>query len=291
MTTWGHDELAHDLATHLRGNVGRRLVWEDMQLGPAGSRRPDVFAMSTSFTRFVPLAYECKVTRSDFRHDVSSGKWQEYLKFASGVIFAVPHGLIKKEELPDHAGLIVRSERAWRTAKSPKIQVLQSLPHGAWMKLLMDGVGRLRIPIEPRDASRWRFAGQARKLLGDEVSKAMSDRDNALWCLEDEKKRADQRRSAVKKRLAETLARMEAEVPEANELLGELAEAVGLDRSAHISRVRNRVAEIARGLTDTDEYRTMLGAVSRAESSVYNAKQALEIAHTTLAQKLMGGTK
>lgn len=54
---WAHDDLAHDLASYLRGMTDRR-VWVDMQLGPSGSPRPDVYTIPCSFTRFTPLAYE-----------------------------------------------------------------------------------------------------------------------------------------------------------------------------------------------------------------------------------------
>ena len=39
--TWRHDELADDLAAHLRGGTDR-MVWTDMQLGPSrpGDREP-----------------------------------------------------------------------------------------------------------------------------------------------------------------------------------------------------------------------------------------------------------
>ena len=138
---WTHNELAHDLAEHLRGTRDL-LAWEDMQLGPSGSPRPDVFTINTSYSRFTPIAYECKVSVSDFRRDVTAGKWQSYLKFAGAVIFAVPAGLVSKEEIPPGCGLIVRHESGWRRAKGPTMAHMQTLPREAWMKLLIDGVMR-----------------------------------------------------------------------------------------------------------------------------------------------------
>lgn len=43
-----HDELAADLAAKLR--TDRRMVWTDIQLGPSGSPRPDVYAIFKSFS-------------------------------------------------------------------------------------------------------------------------------------------------------------------------------------------------------------------------------------------------
>ena len=44
-----HDELAADLAAHLRGE--RTMVWTDMQLGSSGSVRPDVYTIAKSYVR------------------------------------------------------------------------------------------------------------------------------------------------------------------------------------------------------------------------------------------------
>ena len=75
-----HDELADDLAAHLRAD--RRMVWTNIQLGPSGSPRPDVYAFFKSYVDPRPMAYECKVSLSDFRADVTAGKWQSYRKFS-----------------------------------------------------------------------------------------------------------------------------------------------------------------------------------------------------------------
>src|SRR5262245_7005098 len=93
-----HDALAESLADHVRGP--ERMVWCDMQLGPGGSPRPDVYAIYKSFVNPAPTAYECKVSTSDFRADVTSGKWKTYLPFASAVYFACEAGLFGKAEVP-----------------------------------------------------------------------------------------------------------------------------------------------------------------------------------------------
>lgn len=81
-----HDELARSLADHLR--APDRMVWCDLQLGPSGSPRPDVYTIFKSYVRPHPVAYECKVSYADYRGDITSGKWQTYLKYACGVYFA-----------------------------------------------------------------------------------------------------------------------------------------------------------------------------------------------------------
>lgn len=99
-----HDELANNLATHLMSVD--RMVWEDIPVGKSGSVRPDVLTIQKSFASPNPISYEIKVSVSDFRSDVTSAKWKNYLDFSYGVIFAVPKGLIKKSDIPNGCGLM-----------------------------------------------------------------------------------------------------------------------------------------------------------------------------------------
>jgi len=177
---WRHDDLAEDLASHLRGSTDR-MVWTDMQLGPAGSSRPDVFAIPTSYSRFQPIAYECKVTKSDFRADVTKGKYTDYLKFAAGVMFACPVGLLRKEDIPVGAGLIVRGPEGWRSLKKPTLTICESLPRTTWMKLLIDGsrrdIQRREVENERslRSLNEHRAIQKLRAEFGEVVAAAISD--------------------------------------------------------------------------------------------------------------------
>lgn len=138
-TKWEHDVLAADLAGHLF--APQRMVWRDLQLGPAGSPRPDVYTIAKSFIRPNPTAYECKISVADFRRDVTSCKWQSYQQFASAVVFAAPAGLIAVSDIPPMCGLILRHEQCWRLAKKPTICPVK-IPQEAFLKLLIDGVER-----------------------------------------------------------------------------------------------------------------------------------------------------
>lgn len=138
-TGWKHDDLMLDLAGHVKGPD--RMVWCDMQLGAMHSPRPDVYAINKSYSNPRPTAYECKISREDFRSDVTAGKWQVYLQYADCVIFAAPAGLISKSEVPQVCGLIQRHENAWRLAKKPTLNPCE-IPQEAWLKLLIDGIQR-----------------------------------------------------------------------------------------------------------------------------------------------------
>jgi hypothetical protein len=180
---WGHDQLANDLAVHLN-NASDRMVWTDMQLGPSGSPRPDVYTINMTYSRFCPIAYECKVSVADFRHDITSGKWQSYLTFAAGVVFAVPAGLINKQDVPPGCGLIVRHENGWRMAKGPTLKAGVELPRSAWMKLLIDGIHRSERQHMRRGMSEYAVHRKIEHKYGEELAGVLSRRDRAVSHLE-----------------------------------------------------------------------------------------------------------
>jgi hypothetical protein len=174
VTAWKHDDLARDLAQYLRSD--KRMVWTDMQLGPSGSARPDVFTLEKSYSNPLPTAYECKISRSDLRSDTTSGKWQKYLQFAGAVIFAVPDGLCTAADIPVGCGLIVRKDQVWRHVRRATRQKV-TLPMDACMKLLIDGLGRMVTAVEPqpRRIELWRECEAVRRKFGEAVAKAARD--------------------------------------------------------------------------------------------------------------------
>lgn len=137
--TLTHDELAADLAGHLRGPS--TMVWTNLQLGPSGSPRPDVYAIDKSFVNPRPRAYEVKVSLADFRADATAGKWMSYRCYAGAVYFAVPAGLISREEIPPTCGLLVRGDTGWRAWRRATLAPVK-IPEATFMKLLIDGVER-----------------------------------------------------------------------------------------------------------------------------------------------------
>ena len=167
-----HDELLDDLASHLAGPT--TMVWRDMQLGPVGSRRPDVFTLMKSFSQPRPTIYEVKVSRSDYLSDVRSGKWTAYRKFAGIIMFAAPAGLLRKDEIPFTAGLIQRHAKSWRWAKRPVPHDCE-IPQDAWMKLLIDGVHREGPAARLRNYQDGQLGRDAKKRWGEAAARWISD--------------------------------------------------------------------------------------------------------------------
>jgi len=104
-----HVELVESLAAHLW--QPSRLLWTGVAIGSrwlqGGCPVPDVLTAQKSYTKPMITAYEVKASRSDFQSDMRSGKWLRYREVTNRVLFAVPQGLVKRDEVPAEAGLIV----------------------------------------------------------------------------------------------------------------------------------------------------------------------------------------
>ncbi|KVE08380.1 hypothetical protein [Burkholderia anthina] len=280
--TWAHDDLAKDLAAHLRG-ASDRLVWTDMQLGPAGSPRPDVYTVPCSFARFQPVAYECKISVADFRRDVTAGKWTSYLRFAAGVIFAAPAGLLKKEDVPAGCGLIVRGPDGWRSLKGPTLKNMENLPRDAWIKLIIDGMARLADQsceqLRAGLCNEWTLEKKLRARLGDVVADAVRDRLNAVRRLKAATERLENlaEEAENERRLILDRAKQHAE-RDAAQIDGariELAHALGLPASAGAWQIASACKQAARRVCLDSEVKRLRQQLERIQAAIEAAAEPL----------------
>ncbi|WP_407971434.1 hypothetical protein ACJ51O_08010 [Burkholderia pyrrocinia] len=280
--TWAHDDLAKDLAAHLRG-ASNRLVWADMQLGPAGSPRPDVYTVPRSFARFQPVAYECKISVADFRRDVTAGKWTSYLRFAAGVIFAAPAGLLKKEDIPAGCGLIVRGPDGWRSLKGPTLKNMENLPRDAWIKLIIDGMARLADhsyeQLRAGLCNEWTLEKKLRARLGDVVADAVRDQLNAERRLKDATERlenlaeeAEKERRLILDRAKEHAERDAMQIDSAR---GELARALGLPASVGAWEIASACKQAARRVSVDPEVKRLRQQLERIQVAIESAAEPL----------------
>lgn len=277
---WKHDELAADLAQFLRTET--RMVWTDMQLGPSGSPRPDVYTLEKSYSRPLPTAYECKISRSDLRSDTTSGKWQKYLDFAGAVIFAVPDGLCTVSDIPPSCGLIVRKAAVWRLARKATRNP-SALGMDACMKLLIDGVNRTvgqRVP-QPRRADLWKDHEAVRRKFGEAVARAARDLAQAESATIDAKERyrteaarVDAEIAVRRTALLESAKRDAAEFERAKR---ELCEWLGIDHDPATFTVRQRIAELKRTCNADARVERAEAVLSQARSSLEHALRSLTL--------------
>ncbi|AHE56023.1 hypothetical protein [Sphingomonas sanxanigenens] len=275
---WKHDALAEDLAQHLRSD--QRMVWTDMQIGPAGSPRPDVYTLEKSYSKPMPTAYECKISRSDLRSDTTSGKWQKYLSFAGAVVFAVPDGLCTAADIPVGCGLIVRKAQTWRHVRKATRSAV-ALPMDAAMKLLIDGVGRCTGPRLPqmRHADLWRENAAVRKKFGAAVAKAAVDLTSVQTQIAD---LSEMRAEGFKRVDREVAARREyligqvrAECAEFEQAKRDLIEWLGIDGDMSAFAVRRRIVQLKAECSADARVERVEAALNRALHSVRNAADML----------------
>lgn len=275
---WTHNGLANDLAAHLRASTDR-MVWADMQLGPAGSPRPDVFTLPKSYAKFQPMVYEVKISVADFRRDVTAGKWHSYRDFACGIVFAVPKGLISKGDLPKGCGLMTRSEAGWHTAKAPTLSPVDTLPHEVWMKLLIDGACRLG-----REARHKFFLENvAQKKIGQrygsEVAQLLANRDNMIGALQDAVYRHESNLRNARSSHEDQMERLRKELSRDKQTIDEervkLCQALGLPATASAWEIANTLRKVREHITADAE-------VERVRDHLANVRKALHRAIETL---------
>lgn len=275
--TLDHNQLANDLASHLRG-LTDRVVWTDMQLGPSGSPRPDVYTIPKSFSKFLPLAYEVKISVADFRKDVTSGKWQSYLKFASGVIFAVPAGLITKADVPLGCGLIVRHDEIWRSAKGPTLKVTENLPRDTWIKLMIDGLER-QIDNQRFEKGVYSAHQKIAKKYGDELGRALSDLDQARLFLNNKRKAADREMEELenyeRERTKHARTRAEAEIKAISNLKDEFCKTLGLPSTASQWEIQSAIIDASRRVQEASEVKRLSGHLKDIKEAFESALKPL----------------
>lgn len=277
---WGHDALAEDLARHLRSE--KTMVWQDVQLGPSGSPRPDVYTIARSFAHPNPRAYEVKVSRADFLADVTAGKWRAYLSFADSVVFAAPAGLVQPADVPPLAGLMVRGDSGWRALRRAVPGVV-TIPESALLKLLIDGV--------EREGCRHRAKTYAEAQRGIDRFCKKFGADAALWVARrrDAEGAVQQAEYTAERILADAKRTAERDRKEleklAPELWGRLCEALGLPLVTNTWAVRDAVRKASDDATGrvssstlTELRHSLFRALQRADDLLEAAKPRAEVA-------------
>lgn len=120
MSEWEHDALAEDLRDYREQS--NRIAVTRLSIGSWGvNGQMDVACMGKSrqMKGISATCWEVKVTREDFRADVTTGKYERYLPFVSRLYFATPSGLVNRDEIPPRMGWATRNENGWSVIKAP----------------------------------------------------------------------------------------------------------------------------------------------------------------------------
>jgi hypothetical protein len=92
----------------LRAGTGYRSVKQIARTGINPEQRFDAWAINLyPSKKFHRIAYEIKVSRSDFIHEIETPKKRhQALLYSNEFYFVTPKGLVDKSEIPDECGLI-----------------------------------------------------------------------------------------------------------------------------------------------------------------------------------------
>jgi hypothetical protein len=177
--------LKHDLAEHLR-RAGW-LTFTEVQVpgteDGSYSGRVDVVAVKPHvYARQDLRAYEVKGVRSDFQRDVASQKWRRYLEVFHRVYFAAPTGIVKVQDVPDDAGLILRGANGWTTVKSARGHVPPRLSADAVLALLYRGYEDYRVYRDLRTRMVFGPTGEVKdcQTFGYEVARRLREKKHEL---------------------------------------------------------------------------------------------------------------
>ena len=125
----------------------------EVKTGPswyAEMGKMDAWAMAKSWANPRVVAYEIKVSRTDFLND---NKWMKYLSCCNEFYFACPKNLIKQSDVPKNAGLIYISDKGHaRTVIKAKYH--EEIDNAVFQYILMNRVKSDRYPFHS-DNKEW----------------------------------------------------------------------------------------------------------------------------------------
>lgn len=135
---------AYQIVKLLRAKHVNDVAYSEVKNGPTQSaeagelKKLDFWAMVPTWSPPTAIGYEIKVSRSDFLRDE---KWRGYLPYCNRFYFVAPAGVIKPEEVPEEAGLLLTTTNVTgllTKKKAPHRNV--QIPDPFWRYLFMSKV-------------------------------------------------------------------------------------------------------------------------------------------------------
>lgn len=118
-----HDDLAEDLALSKGSIPFLNACLGSNYLKWGKTPRADLVVCRPSYKEFTLSIFEVKISRPDFLSDIRKDKWRLYLPHCHRFYFAAIDGVCTKADMPEEAGLMIRNDKGWYTAKAaPRLQ-------------------------------------------------------------------------------------------------------------------------------------------------------------------------
>lgn len=107
--------------------------------------------------RYLKIAYEIKVSRSDFNHELDNPLKRRFAEtVADECYFAMPINMVSPDEIPQGWGLIEMNKGGLRVKKRATQRAIENLP----MSFIASLARRLSDPPQQLPAATWLLAGQ-----------------------------------------------------------------------------------------------------------------------------------
>lgn len=169
-------------------HAGTGVVVPECKDGPTQSvssyLRMDAWVMEKKWRSPRVIAYEIKVSRSDFINDT---KWRDYLPYCNEFYFVAPKNMIEASELPPEAGLleaIGRGHGGRLITRKKAVYRSVEIPDTIYQYILMCRVVIESEHVKPADrAEEWRTwlaTKTDNRKLGYDVSKAIREHATEL---------------------------------------------------------------------------------------------------------------
>jgi hypothetical protein len=182
-------KLQRDLAEYLR-QCGF-MTFTEIVIPGCEQGRVDVAAVKPGMYAQKDIrAYEVKITKQVFDKDINENKWRKYLNVFHRVYFAAPEGVLKKSDIPEGAGLILRNNNGWHVVKAAKFNNPEKLDVDSILALLYHGYEESRIMRRLRDkiiADENVTLYQQAKKIGWEIARRLNNSKETQieeWCLQ-----------------------------------------------------------------------------------------------------------
>jgi hypothetical protein len=153
------------------------LLYTEVPMHGRNTKRLDAWALVPSWTNPGYIGYEVKVSRSDF---VQDNKWMAYLPCCSQFYFVCPYGVIKPEEVGEHAGLMYINKTGGLRVKkkAPYREIAVDAVHNVMKSMLMREAHTKNNKSNAEYWDEWLKKKNDWNLLGRSVSRKMNERVN-----------------------------------------------------------------------------------------------------------------
>ncbi len=223
--------------------------------GARQKRTIDAYALNIWPSEFQAIAFEIKVSRSDFFHEIKDpSKFQRWDDRCTAFFYVLPSGLVQKHEIPEGCGLMEaygKKQLNLRIVQAPQIRKLDFMP----VEFVMSLLARDKAPVSKHEPLY--------RVSGSEFT------EDAFWKLVDQKVKdelAPQLEKALRKARVDVEGELNAKAQAGIDILNMVRQHFpgwGLDTAETAEKLKNEVNEALGTLKNVHRHVASLTAIAR----------------------------